>query len=364
MQTTSTVLIIDDEPIARAGLEALLAGEGYRLEFATNGQEGLAMAAGLVPDVILLDIMMPDMDGYEVCKQLRDAPRLRSIPIIIISALSDKESLVRGLDAGADEFLSKPVTGLELRARVRSMLRIRRQHKELQRLLQWREQFVNMLVHDMRTPLQVIMSYADLLLSDAPLETEQREWAELINTNADRLNRLLTEMLIMAKMERGQFALNQTTVELSQLLRSAYQHHRGVAGERTIRLQLEVPEQPVYGWLDANLCVRVLDNLLSNALKFSPPDSEVTLRLLLPAAAAKHLYIQILDQGPGIPEEDRERIFNPFEIVALRQKGLPQIGLGLPFCKLAVEAHKGKLWVEPNQPTGSIFVIELEVHAG
>ena len=364
MQATSTVLIIDDEPIARAGLEALLAGEGYRLEFATNGQEGLAMAAGLVPDVILLDIMMPDMDGYEVCRQLRDTPRLRSIPIIIISALSDKESLVRGLDAGADEFLSKPVTGLELRARVRSMLRIRRQHKELQRLLQWREQFVNMLVHDMRTPLQVIMSYADLLLSEAPLTTEHREWAELIDTNADRLNRLLTEMLIMAKMEKGQFALNQTTVELSQLLRSAYQHHRGVAGERTIHLQLEVPNQPVYGWVDANLFVRVLDNLLSNALKFSSPDSEVTLRLLLPVAEDKHLYIQILDQGPGIPEEDRERIFNPFEIVALRQKGLPQIGLGLPFCKLAVEAHKGRLWVESNQPTGSIFVIELGAHAG
>lgn len=115
MQATSTVLIIDDEPIARAGLEALLAGEGYRLEFATNGQEGLAMASELVPDVILLDIMMPDMDGYEVCRRLRDTPRLRSIPIIIISALSDKESLVRGLDAGGDEFLSKPVTGLELR---------------------------------------------------------------------------------------------------------------------------------------------------------------------------------------------------------------------------------------------------------
>ena len=361
MQATSTVLIIDDEPIARAGLEALLAGEGYRLEFATNGMEGLAMAAGLVPDVILLDIMMPDMDGYEVCKQLRNTPKLRSIPIIIVSALSDKESLVRGLDAGADEFLSKPVMGLELRARVRSMLRIRKQHKELQRLLQWREQFVNMLVHDMRTPLQVIMSYADLLLSEAPLEIEHREWAELINANADRLSRLLTEMLIMAKMEKGQFALNQATVNLSQLLRNAYQHHRGVAGERTIRLRLEAPEQPVYGWLDANLLVRVLDNLLSNALKFSPPESEVTLRLLPPTAVEdKRLHIQIIDQGPGIPAEDRERIFNPFEIVALRQKGLPQIGLGLPFCKLAVEAHKGRLWVEPNQPTGSIFVIELE----
>src|SRR5512144_383903 len=164
--TTSTVLIIDDEHIARAGLEALLAGEGYRLEFATNGQEGLAMAAELVPDVILLDIMMPDMDGYEVCRRLRDTPKLRAIPIIIISALSDKESLVRGLDAGGDEFLSKPVTGLELRARVRSMLRIRRQHKELQYLLQMREQLANMVVHDMRTPLQVIMSYADLLLTE------------------------------------------------------------------------------------------------------------------------------------------------------------------------------------------------------
>lgn len=358
MHAAHTVLIIDDEPITRAGLEALLAGQGYRLEFADNGRTGLAKAIELLPDVILLDIMMPDMDGYEVCARLRDDPRLRATPVVILTALSDKDSLVRGLDAGADEFLTKPVTGLELRARVRSMLRIKQQHDELEQLLQLREQFVNMVVHDMRSPLQVIMSYGDLLLSEAELSVEHREWVEAINANANRLSKLLTEMLITAKMEKGQFVLHRSTVDLVRLVRDAWQQHRVIAQERRIALTLELPEQAVPAELDANLFTRVLDNLLSNALKFSPPGSAVVLRVR-PVAADGCLRIQVLDQGPGIPAAHLDSIFNQFEIVALRRKGFTQIGLGLPFCKLVVEAHGGRLQVEPNQPTGSIFTIEL-----
>jgi two-component system sensor histidine kinase/response regulator len=303
--------------------------------------------------------MMPDMDGYEVCAHLKANPQLRAIPIIILTALNDKESLVRGLDAGADEFLSKPVTGLELRARVRSMLRIKKQHDELERLLQLREQLVKMVVHDMRTPLQVIMSYGDLLLSEVELEAEPREWVEIINANTDRLGKLLTEMLIIAKIEKGQFVLHRSTVELGQLVRDSWQQHQVIAGKRTIRLLLDLPEQALYLTLDANLFIRVLDNLLANALKFSPPGSEVILRVIQPASPDDRVRVQVIDQGPGIPVEYLERIFNQFEIVALRQKGLPQIGLGLPFCKLVVEAHGGLLRVEPNKPMGSVFTVEL-----
>jgi signal transduction histidine kinase len=359
MQESSTVLIIDDEPIAREGLEALLASEGYHLEFATNGLEGLSKVAEQLPDVILLDIMMPDMDGYAVCLRIKANPQTRHVPIIILTALSDKESLVRGLDAGADEFLSKPVTGLELRARVRSMLRIKKQHDELQRLLQLREQLVNMVVHDMRSPLQVIMSYGDLLLSEVALDAEQREWVELLNANADRLSKLLTEMLITAKMEKGQFVLNRAAVDLTRLVRDVWHYHRVIAGERSIHLRLDLPVQSPQVLLDASLFIRVLDNLLANALKFSPAGSEVILRVVNPADIHGGIWVQVIDQGPGIPVEDLDRIFNQFEVVALRQKGLPQIGLGLPFCKLVVEAHGGLLRVEPNHPSGSIFSVEL-----
>ncbi len=364
MDTTPTILIIDDEPIARESLEALLGVEGYRLVFAADGQDGLAKAAAAAPDLILLDIMMPDMDGYEVCQHLKANAQTRAIPIIMLTALSDKNSLVRGLDTGADEFLSKPVTGLELRARVRSMLRIKKQHDELQYLLQMREQFANMVVHDMRTPLQVIMSYADLLLTETELPEEPREWVEAINHNADRLSKLLNEMLITAKMEKGQFVLNRAVVDVGQLARDAWQHHRIIAEERDIRLQLDLPEQSAYAQLDANLFIRVLDNLLANALKFSPTGSVVVLRVIAPPTVAEgRLHIQVVDEGPGIPVEHLDRIFNPFEIVALRQKDFTQIGLGLSFCKHVVEAHGGQLRVAPNEPTGSIFTITLDAHA-
>lgn len=360
--TATTILIIDDEPIARDSLEALLGGEDYRLAFAADGREGLAAAAATAPDLILLDVMMPGMDGFEVCQRLKADAHTRAIPVIMLTALSDKNSLVRGLDSGADEFLSKPVTGLELRARLRSMLRIKKQHDELQYLLQMREQLANMVVHDMRTPLQVIMSYADLLLTETELAEEPREWVEAINHNADRLSKLLNEMLITAKMEKGQFVLNRAVVEVGRLARDAWQHHRIIAGERDIRLQLELPEQPVYARLDANLLTRVLDNLLTNALKFAPAGSLAVLRVTAPTA--EQARIQVIDQGPGMPVEYLDRIFNPFEIVNLRRKGFAQVGLGLPFCKHVVEAHGGRLEVAPNEPVGSIFTILLDTHAG
>jgi two-component system sensor histidine kinase/response regulator len=360
MDDSPLVLIIDDDPFARQGLEALLAGEGYRIALTSDGREGLAKALECPPDVILLDVMMPGMDGYEVCRQLRALDRTRHVPVIILTALSDKESLVRGLGAGADEFLCKPVIGLELRARVRSMLRIKGQYDELAGLLRLREQLVNMVAHDMRAPLQVILSYGDLLLSETILQPEQRDWVELINGNAERLNKLLTEMLILAKMEKGQFVLHRSAVDLIELLRTAEHSFQAIARERHIALTLDLPSSALRLTLDANLFARVLDNLISNALKFSPAGGEVILRVAGTASSNERIRVQVIDQGPGIPVEYLDRVFNQYEIVALRQKGFTQIGLGLPFCKLVVEAHGGRLRLEPNQPAGSIFTIELD----
>jgi len=364
MEQKNTILIVDDEPSARDTLEALLWSEGYELAFAASGQEALDRLEDLKPDVILLDVMMPGMNGFEVCQRLKANEQWRPIPVILITALDSKEDLVRGLDAGADDFLHKPVNGPELRARVRSMLRIKRQHDELEATLRLREDLSNMIVHDMRSPLASILLHSQLLAMKVA-SPDVSKHTETIRAEAQRLDSFINDILMLAKMEHGQLILSRSPVDVNQIALEAEKGYSAIAQSRQINLVVDLPEESQRVSLDANLFRRVLDNLLSNALKFSPAGSTVTLRITYPRARtasepqAPHVRIQVLDEGPGIPEEHRQRIFNQFEIVALRQRQIPQIGLGLAFCKMVIEAHGGRIFVEANEPKGSVFTIEI-----
>jgi signal transduction histidine kinase len=352
--------MIDDEPVARESIEALLIREGYDLQFAENGREGIDKTIGLSPDLILLDVMMPGMDGYEVCEKLKTDVRIRHIPIIMLTSLSDKESLARGLNSGADEFLSKPVSGIELRARVRSMLRIKRQHDELLATLQMREDMANMIVHDMRNPLTVIQGYSEIMLYDGNLPPEFLSPVEHIHRFAQRLQSFTNDLLILAKMEYGKLILNRAPSDVCKLLLDVKDSHDIIAKSKNIRLIVNTAlTKPVHISVDANLFRRVLDNLVSNAIKFSPADTEIIL-------SVEHtedktlVLIKVADQGSGIAEEDRRRVFEKFEITNLGQQDIRQIGLGLAFCKLVTDAHGGTIGIESNFPKGAIFVIQIQ----
>jgi two-component system sensor histidine kinase/response regulator len=365
-----TILIVDDEPMARQMLQALLAREGYDLALAASGPEALARLDELGPDVILLDVMMPDMDGFQVCQRLKTDERWRHIPIILVTALDTKEDLARGLDAGADEFLTKPVSPLELRARVRSMLRTKEQYDELEETLHLREDLVRMTMHDMGTFLTSITLLTELLLKRSTIAPdtiapEYVEEIEEIHTHVQRLNSLLNDMLIVAKMEAGKLILNRSRVDMSQLVLAVERNHSVIAQTRGVDLVIDLPEESRQILLDANLFQRVLDNLIANALKFSPAGSTVTLRVEYPEAEPgsqlqePRVRIQVLDEGPGIAEAHRDRIFDKFEIVALKREGVSQFGLGLAFCKMVVKAHEGRIFVEANEPRGAVFTVEV-----
>jgi two-component system, sensor histidine kinase and response regulator len=361
----NVILIVDDEPSARDTLEALLFREGYELAFAANGQEALSQLDQVEPDLILLDVMMPGMDGFEVCRNVKSTERWRPIPITLITALDGKEELVRGLDVGADDFLSKPVNGLELRARVRSMLRIKNQYDELQATLNLREEMANMIVHDMRTPLTAIIGFSKLLLNTNSLPPEHLPALQKIDKQAHRLSAYLHDMLMLAKMKAGQPILNNSQVDLNRLLIKVAESHDIIARSKGIRLIIDVPAETRHVSLDANLFQRVLDNLMSNALKYSPSNSSVMLQSkyhpvpAAPSSTSPRVQIRVLDEGPGIPEEHRESIFEAYSIVALKQNGVSQVGLGLAFCRMVVEAHGGRIFVEPQDPQGSIFTVEI-----
>jgi signal transduction histidine kinase len=366
MTADYTILIVDDEPHAQDVISGFLTQQGYTFAFAANGQEAINYVHQYSPDVILLDVMMPELDGFETCRRLKSNKETQHIPIIIVTALGSKQDLKQGFEAGADDFLSKPVTEVELRARVRSMLRIKQQYDNLKAMSDLREDLARMILHDMRTPLNVILGYTELYLEDSMTDADRVRFIEDIQAQVYRLDSFLTDMLLMTKMEEGQLLLKRSRVSLDSLVQQVIKDHTTIAQPYNIQLVLEMPNPSPEVWVDINLFQRVLDNLLSNAVKYSPNNGTVKVQITsLPrpenstSAAPSKVSIKISDEGPGILEEYQERIFEKFEVAKLKDEKVPQIGLGLAFCKMIVEAHDGRIFMQNNTPTGSIFTVEI-----
>lgn len=369
MTRDKAILIVDDDPATRGLLAHMVADQAGRLLFAESAEEALATIARQSLDLILLDVMLPEMDGYELCQKLKADAATRHIPVVLITGLDSDEALVRGFDAGADEFISKPVRAVPLRARVRSMLRIKQQYDELLGALKLREDLAHMLVHDMRSPLQALMAAGEMLILRGEVSSDfGRKTLLEISDQSQRLHSFLNDLLMTAKFEGDRVILNRTPVRVDRLVERVIAASTRTAESRRIVLEPDLPEGPLPMLeIDVNLLERVLENLISNALKYAPRESTVTVGLrLLPAndspgapEGTAGLRLEVLDQGDGVPEEHRERIFEKFEVVSLRRQGVCQVGLGLPFCRLVVEAHGGRIWVEPNRPRGAAFVLEL-----
>lgn len=361
--TPPAILVIDDEPSGAAVIQALLHREGYCMVHRDSGEKALAEMETIAPDLILLDVMMPGLSGIEVCDRLKSDSQWQHIPIIMVTALSSKEDLANALESGADDFITKPVNGVELRARVRSMLRIKQQYDALKATLQLREDMSDMVVHDLRNPTAKILLSSELLLL-AGLSGKAMERVQMIGAAARSLNSLINDLLLMAKMDAGKLILHPSRFDLNALARSISVDFEEVLEQKCLRIQTEVPptEQPILA--DQNLIHRLIDNLMSNAIKFSPRNSTITL-LVEPLSGVTseegkslQVRIEVADQGPGVKEELRQQIFKKYEI-GETASGVTQIGLGLTFCKIVAEAHGGRIFVENNTPRGAIFTVEI-----
>jgi two-component system, sensor histidine kinase and response regulator len=356
MENPAKILIIDDEPDNFDVIEALLDSEGYELSYVANGLQALDFLASFQPDVILLDVMMPQMNGIEFCHKFKSNIKWKHIPVIMVTALSSKEDLSQCIAVGADDFISKPVNGMELRARVRSMLRIKRQYDYLQENLQLREDLSNMIVHDLRNPLTSIILSAEMLRVANLSPERQLQKSHQIIAAGQQLQTMIDSLLLMAKLDSGKLILQRTDVDLYELCSLAISDIQPVALHKSLELISDFAETGGSISLDLNLFRRVIDNLLSNAIKFTKPNSQIILHADYPAPGKAK--IQVVDSGPGVKEELRQVIFEKYEIGTFKQAA-SQIGLGLAFCKMTVEAHGGKIKVESNQPQGAIFTIEI-----
>jgi signal transduction histidine kinase len=347
----STVLIVDDHASARDTLEALLSAQPHRLAFAASGQEALArLADGLAPDAILLDVMMPGLDGFEVCQRIKTDPRWQHIPVVLVTALDHREHLVRGLDAGADDFLSKPVHGPELCARLRTVIRLKQQFDGLQTSMRLRDNLTHMIVHDIGNSMApILMALETLKSSIAPENTSGRSVLQTATRSASLLGDMIRQLLDISRLESGQMPLHKAAGNLVQAALTAMDAIRPMAKGQRMALVAPAPVPAVF---DADLIRRVLVNLLGNALKFTPADGQITIALTRDEAGAR---VAVSDSGPGIPPEFRPRIFEKFAQAECKARRLGT-GLGLAFCKLAVSAHGGRIGVlspavSPAAPT-------------
>lgn len=358
MSQNNKVLIVDDEPYGFDVIEAHLFREDYELIYLSSGQEALNQLDNIQPDVILLDVMMPGLDGIQTCSQIKSNRHWQPIPIIMVTALNSPEDLARAFAAGADDFITKPVSGIELRARVRSMMRIKQQYEALEDTLRLREDLSNMIVHDLRNPLASILLSSELLLQYG-IEEKHQEKIKIINGSARQLNTMINDLLVLAKMESGQMLLNLVEVNLNELVNKTLEQFNAIAQAKNQQLACCLPEASQTIQADASLLSRVLDNLISNAIKFSPRKSTITLEVeYLNAAPPHQAVIRTRDQGPGIEEDLKQRIFDKYEVGTL-MSGVTQVGLGLAFCKMVIEAHQGSIFVEANPPKGSVFTVTI-----
>ncbi len=367
-QALPHVLVVDDNEASRETLGVILAREPVVVHSVDCGPAAIAYASAHPVDVMLLDVMMPGMDGFEVCRRFKADPALAPIPIILVTALDSTKDMLRGLESGAEEFVSKPVNRMELRARVRSMLRMKQHYDEaralaadLTRLEHKRQALTSFLVHDLKNPLAVIQMSAEYCLAVAGVSAPIRSAVADISQAVATLDRMVLDMLDVARSEESGLPVHRERVDLGALATEVVASMGPLAVDRQIELGvLNRVTTPVL--VDRELMRRVVANLLDNAVKYAPPGSEVRVEVEVGEDA---IDLRVRDSGKGIALEVREHVFDRYaraEPVGDKNRGHSR-GLGLAYCRIAAEAHGGRIWIEDNEPTGAVFCVALPLVA-
>jgi signal transduction histidine kinase len=354
----SRVLVVDDISKNLQVVGTMLRNEGYHVMPATSGPQALERAQAQPPDLILLDLMMPEMDGLEVCRRLKAEPLTRSIPVIFLTASDEMEHLVKGLSVGAVDYVTKPFNAPELLARVRTHLELQHARARLREMNDEKNEFMGIVAHDLRNPLGAIQGFAEIILEETEgSEGEVRTSAARIREATGRMVQMVQNLLDTNRIERGELRLELGPVELCALLKSVAESHRGRALAKQQSLSVETPEAPVSCETDRHLLAQVLENLVSNAIKYSPVAKDICLRL---SQTSGGIRLEVQDQGPGLSPEDQKRLFGKFaRLSAKPTAGERSTGLGLSIVKRMVEAMGGRVWCESELGRGARFFVEF-----
>ena len=352
-----TVLIIDDQAQNLEIIGTVLTMVGYEVIHASSGEAALALLKASTPDLILLDMNMPGMNGIEVCSKLKAKACWADIPIIFLSAADDKNIIVEALECGGVDYVTKPFNKAELLSRVRTHLALKRAREQLRGLAEDKDELLGLLTHDLGNDLAGLHMNAVAL--ERQLSTIPAPCMPLV-VNIVRSTELMTafvqEFLVNQSAERIQ--VQAEPLDIRTVLKTAVTRHAIVAEAKRITLLVELPEHPIHAHADQEGLPRVLDNLLSNAIKFSPSGSCVTLTAGLGPLEWTHFSVR--DEGPGFTLEDQEKMFRRYGRLSARPTaGEHSTGLGLSIVKRLVESMNGIITLESKEGVGACFTVRL-----
>jgi signal transduction histidine kinase len=349
------LLLVDDDARNLLALDALLRPFGHRLVHAHDGLEAIELFHEVHPEIVLCDLSMPSIDGIEVLRRIRAHETTGHTPFILLTAHTDRESRLRALRAGADEFIEKPIDEAVLTARLRTLLRLKEsrdaldrahaelttRHASLERLQREQRELTEFIVHDLKAPLSVARTTLEWL-ADGPAERREDEADALgdVRRAIGRVESMVEDLLWASRLEQPGFAVRKREVELDPLLDDVVDRYARAAELRRIRLVRPEPSRArIEG--DPRLLQRVLENLLDNSLRYTPSCG----RVCIAAALEDGVEIRVSNDGPAIPAGERARIFEKFVRGTAERPRAGNAGLGLYFCKRAVQAHDGDIGV-------------------
>jgi two-component system, sensor histidine kinase and response regulator len=352
----SLILVVDDVQQNIQVVGTMLREAGYSIMAATNGAEALQRVQKKPPDLILLDLMMPDMDGSEVCRRLKEDTATQSIPIIFLTASNEMSHLVQGLAAGAVDYVTKPFNPPELLARVRIHLELKHARERLREMNDEKNEFMGIAAHDLRNPLGAIKGFSEMIVEDAQALrrkeaqdpdvclNELEEFGARIGVTTARMMEMVQNLLDANRIERGEMKLNLAPNDLSPALNQVIETQRSRATAKQQTIHLESDSAPALVLVDSSVAVQVLENLISNAVKYSPPGKNIFVRL---KKHAQGVRVEVQDEGPGLNAEDQKKLFGKFARLSAKPTGGElSTGLGLSIVKKMVDAMNGKVWRE------------------
>jgi two-component system sensor histidine kinase/response regulator len=352
--TRETVLVVDDNSINLRVLANCLSKAGFRVLAAESGQMAIELAMNTKPDIILLDVMMPGMDGFETCERLKSFPDTQKIPVLFLTARSEMGDKLRGFEVGGSDYVTKPYREAEILARVNTHLTLARQRRELESSLVERERFMRIAAHDLRNPLAVILFQTSMGVTETDLKEAQQGFAD-IEKCANQMKAIIDDFLALQVVQNRRDA--GAPFDLIRLVRLVADQQKLAASTKGMVIECSTQDESCAVRGDGDHVHQILTNYLSNAIKYSPQKSTISVTV---SRVENRLRVEVCDKGPGIPEKERDRLFVEFAKISTKPTGGEvSTGLGLAIVKKLAESMGGRVGAEFPQGGGSIFWFEL-----
>ncbi len=386
----NTILAVDDAPTNLSVLVDNLSSNNCRVLTAESAKSALNRLQYVIPDLILLDVMMPEMDGYELCRLLKKHPIYKNIPVIFLTAKSDGEDIVEGFKAGGVDYVTKPFRKVELSMRIETHLELKNarckiqeyahtledRNKRLSEMLDEKNEFIGVATHDLKNPLSVMTLALDLF----KMKTEKKPVKEVdmvvdqMRQSLKRMTSLVTQLLEINRLDVGRFELNMAEVPLAPICSELVSQNRLNAANKSIEIDFVIECDPgIAAKVDPTGFSQILDNLISNAVKYSPADSKVTCKLQVVSSGEslpdlilidRKVRFVVNDEGPGILSEEYPKVFQKFARTSnLPTGGESSSGLGLSIAKRLAKEMKGDLGFVSTPGSGSTFYLEIPIHS-